>query len=246
MSTTARTDLLDEALPRHHALLLRRAPQAAAIFPSAPPARPAPAAPERHIFASFDLDPRPTAPEPPEPPKPDPLPSLLAAERAAGFAEGEAVGRAAAASEREELALTTLRIAVAQLADAAPAARAVAEEAASAVAELMLSMLTAALPSLASRFAEQEAAAFAARILPALAEEPRVEIRVSPDLAERLSARFASVLGTEVSADPALPDGDVTLHWHGGHAERRAAEAQAAVAALLSAAGFATARVRQH
>jgi flagellar assembly protein FliH len=240
---TARTDLLDEALPRHHALLLRRAPQAPAVFPSASPTRPAPAAPERHIFASFDLDPRPAAPEPP---KPDPLPSLLAAERAAGFAEGEAVGRAAAASEREELALTTLRIAVAQLADAAPAARAVAEEAASAVAELMLSMLAAALPSLASRFAEQEAAAFAARILPALTEEPRVEIRVSPDLAEPLAARFASISGTEVSADPTLPDGDVTLHWHGGHAERRAAKAQAAVAALLSATGFATARVRQH
>jgi flagellar biosynthesis/type III secretory pathway protein FliH len=180
------------------------------------------------------------------PPQPDPLPGLLAEQRAAGYAEGEAAGRAAAAAEREDAALAALRLAAALLADAAPAARAVAEEAASAVAGLMVAMLAATLPSLVARFAVEEATSFAELILPVLEDEPSVELRVSPALAAPLAVRFASQARVAVSADPTLTDGDVSLRWHGGQAERRAAEARAAVAALLSSAGFTTAETRQN
>lgn len=243
MSATASTDLLSQAPPRHHALLLRRPPQGAPM-PAAPiPARPIQAVPQRHVFAALDLDPRPAAPLVSQP---DPLPGLLAAERAAGFAEGQAAGRAAAAAEREEMALATLRLAAAHLADAAPAARVVAEQSASAVAGLMVAALTAALPAMASQLAEEEVAAFAARILPFLVEEPRVELRVCPGLVAPLAARFASLPAVSLAADPALAEGDVSLRWHGGQAERRAAEARAAVAEILASTGFLSADMRQH
>jgi hypothetical protein len=110
----------------------------------------------------------------------------------------------------------------------------------------MVAMLAAALPSLAGRFAAEEAASFAELILPTLVDEPSVELRVSPALAAPLAMRFASQARVSVSADPTLTDGDVSLRWHGGQAERRAAEARAAVAALLSSAGFTTAEARQN
>ncbi|MBP0447390.1 hypothetical protein J8J14_21725 [Roseomonas sp. SSH11] len=149
-------------------------------------------------------------------------------------------------AEREEAAVAALQFAAAQMADAALAARAVAEEAASAMAGLMVAALVGALPSLSARFALDEATSFAELVLPMLVSEPHVELRVCPAVAASLVKRFASHASVTVSADPSLIDGDVSLRWHGGQAESRAAEARRAVSALLSSAGFTTAEVPQN
>ncbi|HEY8614318.1 MAG TPA: hypothetical protein VIL69_23910, partial [Roseomonas sp.] len=64
MSATASAELLDQAFPRHHALLLRRAPPAAPALPTAAPAPPPRSGLPRHVFAALDLDPRPAVAPP--------------------------------------------------------------------------------------------------------------------------------------------------------------------------------------
>ncbi|PWC28250.1 hypothetical protein [Teichococcus aestuarii] len=223
-----------EAPLRHHALLLRHAAPAAPARPLARPGAP-------YDFAAEELLPRPQPPPQPPvpaPPAPDPLPGLLAAERVAGFAEGEAAGRAAAAASQEAALLDTLRLAAAQLAEAAPAARALAEEAARSVGALVLGALQAALPALAARHAGAELEGFLARLLPALDGEPELALHVAPALSEAAAARCATLPACRVVADPALEPGDAVLRWRDGLAERRAATARAAVAALLAGFGL--------
>lgn len=192
------------------------------------------------LFVSEDLDaPADSAISAPAPePEPDPLPELLAAERAAGFAEGEAAGREAALRSQEAQAAAALRAAAAALSGAADRARDVAEAAAQEVARTALAALCAALPSLAERLGEAEVARFAAGLLPALAEEQHVTLRVAPELAPAISARFAHEARVEVIADAAVAPGDASIAWRGGSAERRAAAARAAIAETLASFGL--------
>jgi flagellar biosynthesis/type III secretory pathway protein FliH len=190
-----------------------------------------------YVLALDDFD----APPPPPPapvPAPDPLPGLLEAARAEGFRAGEAAGAEAARASLQAATLAALRAAEAAFAASGADLRARAEADAAAIARTTFAALLAALPSLAERHAEAEVVRFAEVLLPALAEEPCVTMRVAAPVAEAVAAHFAAQPRIEVQADPALAPGDIRLAWRGGQAERLAAAARAAIDDLLANHGL--------
>ncbi len=190
------------------------------------------------IFADFDAPaPQPMAEPQPEP-EPDPLPGMLDEAWHSGYAQGEQAGRAAQAQEIEAQVAATLENIAAALAASAQGASSVAEEAAAAMGETCLAALAAALPSLAGRFGAEEALRFTEALLPALADEPVVTIRVTPDLAPAIAARLAREARVEVLADEAVAAGDVIASWRGGRAQRQGDAARAAIAEALNALGL--------
>ena len=160
--------------------------------------------------------------------------AMLAEARDAAFSAGMAAGREAEqASQAAAVAENLSRIADA-VADARWAADAVAEETAAEMARLVSDVLALALPSLAERVAGQDAMAFAARLLPALAAEPRIDIRVASSAAQDLAAQLASQPTIHVTADAALPEGDVRISWRDGQAEHRNAAFRSAILGMIA------------
>jgi flagellar biosynthesis/type III secretory pathway protein FliH len=194
------------------------------------------------LFA-LDLGPpevlAPAAPAAEPEPEPDPLPALLEVARLEGMEAGRrAALREATASAEAEAARALSEIARG-MRDATAAAAAVAEESATATARLALACLAAVLPTAAERVGEAEVARFAAALLPALGEEPRLELRVAPALRPAIAAHFAQQPRVEVQEDAAIRRGDAALRWRTGIAERNAAAMQDAVLQLLAGLGLA-------
>lgn len=174
---------------------------------------------------------------------PDPLPGLLEAARAEGFAAGREAGLQAGRQEAERsldaAVAMALREAAAALALGATEARDVAEDAAHAVARATLAALLAVLPTLQAQLGQAEVQRFAAALLPNLATEPSVVLRVAPDLVVPVAAHFAPETRLEVAADAALQPGEARLTWRDGTAERKAAAAVDALHETLAELGLA-------
>ncbi len=116
--------------------------------------------------------------------------------------------------------------------------RAATGEAAEALARLVLAALDAALPPLAAREAEPRIAALVEALLPALAEQPRLLLRVAPDTEPALATHFAADARIEVAADATLAPSDARLEWRGGSAEAVLETRRRAVRATLAALGL--------
>jgi flagellar assembly protein FliH len=182
-------------------------------------------------------------PEEPEPPPPPPPPAIteadVAAARADAYAEGHRNGLAQAQADRAEVSRQMLGVIAGRLdATRAEAAQAV-EEQADAVARLLLGTLATMLPALCARHGAGEVAALARAVLPALAREPRVTIRVSPHVlaaVEQELARLDPELHGLVSLVPtdAVAPGDVRIAWQDGAAVRDAASLWREVAEALA------------
>jgi flagellar assembly protein FliH len=209
-------------VPERRAVVRKPAPRVAGLF-------------------ALELGPADLPPEPePEPePEPDPLPALLEAARLEGKEEGRsaALREAHAASEAE--AARALAEIARGMRDATDAAAALVDGTATEIARLVLASLAAVLPAAAERVGEAEVERFAAALLPALAEEPRLELRVAPALRDAIAARFAQEQRVEVLEDAAVRPGDAKLRWRAGAAERNAAAMQDAVLRLLAGIGLA-------
>jgi hypothetical protein len=191
-------------------------------------------------FADPEPEPEPEpAPEPPPEPEPDPLPALLDAARAEGFAEGREAGRREAMASIDAAAAVALREAAAGIALSMTEAREVAEATADAVARAALAAVIAALPSLAERCGEAEVIRFAEGLLPCLAGEPGVTLRVAPDLVAPVAARFAREARLEVLGDATLARGDARAAWRGGQAARHAEAARRVVMDAFAGFGLA-------
>ncbi|WP_207622864.1 FliH/SctL family protein [Falsiroseomonas algicola] len=188
-----------------------------------------------------DQEPDVVAPEPePEPePEVDPLPALLEAARAEGFAAGREAGRDEALRSIEAAAAATLRDAASALALGVTEAREVAEATADAVARAALAAVVAALPTLAARCGEAEVIRFASALLPCLAGEPGVTLRVAPELVAPVAARFAHEARLEVMPDATLSRGDARATWRGGEAARHAEAARRVVMDAFAGFGLA-------
>lgn len=87
-------------------------------------------------------------------------------------------------------------------------------------ATTMLAMLSGALPQFCRDHGPAEARAIIARLLPALRAEPRVIVRVHPDLASDLQRDLADLeaemAGTITVLPGPLERGDVKVTWHNG------------------------------
>ncbi len=118
-----------------------------------------------------------------------------------------------------------------------------AEDAAEALAQAVLSIVAAALPNLCARHGEGEARAMLMALLPSLAAEPRITVRVSVHSADAVAADLATLdpeLAVLVQLVPteALPLGDVRVSWENGVCQRNGAETCAAVRRVLAPLGL--------
>jgi flagellar biosynthesis/type III secretory pathway protein FliH len=110
----------------------------------------------------------------------------------------------------------------------------VAEETAAEMGRLVYDVLALVLPDLAERAAGQDAMAFATKLLPALATEPRIDIRAASAIAPQLAEQLLSQPTMHVVADAALPEGDVRISWHDGQAEHRNAAFRSAMLGMIA------------
>jgi flagellar assembly protein FliH len=185
----------------------------------------------------------PAPPPPAEPPPPVLTEADVIAAREAGFAEGYAQGRAAATAEGAGATAEALAAVAARLADARAEAARCAEAAATALARLVFDAIGAGYPALRERFGEAELGRFVSALLPALAREPDVEVRVHPAhaaaLAETISG-FGAPSGQRPAITPSaeVAPGDAVVVWRDGRAQRDAAAAWSAVAAALAPLGL--------
>lgn len=222
--------------------------------PPPPPPPPSPGGRTRRpaiLFAEdFDAPPGITVlDEPPEdlPPPPPPPPAIteadVAAARADSYAEGLRNGLAQAAADRAEVTRQMLGVIADRLDGARTEAARLAEDQAEAVARLLLGTLASVLPAACARHGAAEVAALTRAVLPALAREPRVSIRISPHVAravEQELARLDPELHGRVALVPtdAVAPGDVRITWQDGAAVRDAASLWREVAAALAPLGL--------
>jgi flagellar biosynthesis/type III secretory pathway protein FliH len=159
---------------------------------------------------------------------------MLAEARDDAFNAGMAAGREAEQASRETAMAESLSRIADAVADARWAADAVAEQTAAEMARLVSEVIAHALPSLAAQVARRDVMAFAAGLLPALAAEPRIDIRVAPGVTPALTEQLATQPTIHVAADPALPEGDVRIGWRDGQAEHRHAAFRSAILGMIA------------
>lgn len=147
--------------------------------------------------------------------------------RLAGYEKGKAEALADAAT----LTAASLAHIDEMLPPALEAAHRAREEAAASAVTAMGAIARKLLPAMAEARAIEEIEALARDCLARLAEEPRIVIKLAPDLAdamrgklEALGASYGFVGRLVVMPEPGLPVTDTRIEWADGGAERNVAE----------------------
>ncbi len=183
-------------------------------------------------------------PEATEPPVPAVTEAMVAQAREEGFREGLAHGRAEVAAAREAALAEMMARLVTQMDGAATALAAEVDRAGGELAHLVLAAVGGAFPALCARHGPAEVQRFTREVVALLAEEPRIVVRVHPDLAAD-AARVVAALEPErreavvVEAHDALAPGDAGIAWRHGMARRDARGMWARVTAVLEPLGLA-------
>jgi hypothetical protein len=172
-------------------------------------------------------------------------PSFTAADLAAACEQGREEGAALAARSDTARAARALRDIAAGLDTAAAAAADLADAHAGALAALIVEALIAAFPSLEARLGPAEAAALVDLLLPGLAREPAVSVRVAPGGVAAIEALLTRLPDPRrgrvtVEADARLGDAAVAVEWRDGGAVRDDAAIRAAVLAAIAGLARAT------
>jgi len=188
-----------------------------------------------------------------EPRSAEPLPLTFSLEELQTAREearrlGREEGAAAASAAAGQAAQAALSRIAAELAAGRTAAGRVAEEAAEELARLACRMIAAALPAFSARHGEAEIRAAARALLPGLATEPRVVVRVNPVHLPGLQAEIAQLeldaARVEFVPLPEVPPGDLRVAWEAGRASREAAAIREAVERALGLFGLDAAEIR--
>jgi flagellar biosynthesis/type III secretory pathway protein FliH len=167
----------------------------------------------------------------------------LAEARAEAWAGGVAAGIAEANATIAASTRSLLDAIAASLTEAKAAAAAVAEHAVEAIARLLLDSLAKLFPTLCERHGEAEVSALIRTILPALAQEPMITVRMNPTHTPALMReldRLDPDLVERVRLVPveAIAIGDVRVNWRDGAAVRDTAGLWQQVRAVLQPAGL--------
>ncbi len=184
------------------------------------------------------------APDLPPLPEPEAIePAFSLAELEEARAEARAAARLDAEEGQAAARLWALQAIGAGLDAARDAAREDAAVASEAIARTMLGALTACLPGLCARYGAAEVRTLARAVLPALVDEPRITVRLSPHDVRMLDeelARLEPELAARISLAPtdAVPRGDLRIAWQDGLAVRDAGAARVAVHGALAALGL--------
>lgn len=181
---------------------------------------------------------------PPAEPAPPPItPQMLEEACAAARAEGLQAGRGEAAEAREAARHAMQATLINQLRDAEAQLRASVEAAGSQLASLVLATLDAGFPALRARHGAEELARFTRGIVGLLAQEPRIVVRVHPDMQPVLDEvldglepeRRAAIL---VEPRDTLPPGDARIAWRHGMAVRDTEALRTRLAETLAPLGL--------
>lgn len=129
------------------------------------------------------------------------------------------------------------------LADASEAAAAVAHARADSIGRIMLSMMAVCLPVLCRQHGAGELRALVHAVLPDLVDEPRITVRVHPQMAATVGAEIAALdpdLAERIVLSPTdtMPLGDARITWQDGQAIRNAGEARRKLEDALAALGL--------
>jgi flagellar biosynthesis/type III secretory pathway protein FliH len=151
------------------------------------------------------------------------------------IAEVEGAARVASSRALAEIAR--------QITAAQEEAAAIAEQSAESIARLLLDCFAAALPALSVRHGAGEVAAVLRTVLPALHHEPKIAVRMHPDLVvvmtEELHALDADLAARiRLIAADAMTVGDVRVTWEHGAAVRCAASLWRQIESVLAPAGL--------
>ena len=170
-------------------------------------------------------------------------PVFTAAELDAARAEAMQAGRAEAEHGLAGSSNRLLVLVAEGVAEARAGAREAAEAVADGVACCMLSALAACLPVLCEKHGPAELRAFIRALLPALSDEPRITIRVHPDMSEVIRGeigRLDSEIGERVRVLPVdeMAPGDARVTWGDGSAVRDTARARLAFEEGLAELGL--------
>jgi flagellar assembly protein FliH len=195
------------------------------------------------LFAEdFDLPRRAANPEP-EVVNPTYSAAELAEARAEAWAAGHAAGTTEANRTIAAMTGSLLEAIAAALHDAKEAANAVAGRSVEAIARLLLDSLDKLFPALCERHGEAELCALVRSILPALAQEPAITVRLNPMHTPALMRELGRLdpdLVERVRLLPveAIATGDVRVSWRDGSASRDNAALWQQVRAVLEPAGL--------
>ncbi len=196
-------------------------------------------------------------PELPALPEPAPAPpsfTLEDLEAAQEIARADAVQAARAEWKASALHDRTRSLAAiaAAVADAQQEARALAETVADGAARTILSMVAGLLPDLCTRHGGAEVRALLRHLLPTLAQQPRINVRVSQAVLDGVRKDLALldedlVAAITLTAAPLAP-GDARVTWTDGSLVRDQSAIRLAVTAALTELGLlepVTARINQ-
>lgn len=201
----------------------------------------APAAGEQVFVEDFDSPP----PLPPEPEVIEPTFSAaeLDAARNAGFHAGRAAALAEAAAADHAAIRQSVETIAGRLASARDAGSQIATQSAEAMARLLLDSFALALPALCANHGDAELSAAIAALLPALAQEPAITVRVHPRHAAALSREIErldpdAAARCRIIGSAAMAPGDLRVAWRNGGATRDVAAVWAQVMQVLGATGL--------
>lgn len=198
--------------------------------PSAPEPEPEPeieVEPVLEAEPEFEPEPEPEPEEPPPPPPPTFSEEELAAARASSYADGETAGLQTAMATVEARGSRALE-AIAQqvpglLADRQQVVTNVAHEA----ARLAYALVARMMPELARTYGLGEIEAVVRDSLGMAVDQPRITVRVQPEIAELLHPKLEGMAlnagfngHINLLADASLGPSDVRVEWGDGGAER--------------------------
>jgi flagellar assembly protein FliH len=184
------------------------------------------------------------------PPEPEPLPpSFSEAEleeaRRAAFRDGRDAGRTGARAEAEAAGQAALDAIAREFSAHAAVAERAAAQAAETGVRLVVGLLGALHPSLAPALAAADIEAMAAAVLPHLAAEPHLTLRLCPPLAETLAPRIRALAAGQgfrgeitFRPDAAIAPDGAALSWSAGAALRDPAALRAALLECLIPLGL--------
>ena len=187
----------------------------------------APARPRAVRAEPMAAEPEPVVEDEPAPPPPTFTEEDLQVVREAAFAEGLHAGHAEAAQSAQQLlADATARVADA-LAQLGAAQAQSADEAKAVATRVAMAVLRKVLPAACEAHAFDEVVRMVESCFAQVLDEPRIIVRVAPDLVEPVRARLEADAGRHgfegrvvVQPDPRLPPGDGRVEWTDGGADR--------------------------
>lgn len=179
------------------------------------------------ILYAEDFDEPQSQPEPAEP-VPDavdpPPPALTQADLDQACVAAVAAARRDWENDAQQLRIDLLGAVSRALIDAREASEQIASATAEALATTMLAMLSGAMPQFCNQHGPAEVRALLGYLLPTLRSEPRLLVRVHPDLVPELKREFldlhAGTGGTLTVLPATIEPGDVNIEWENGTLSR--------------------------